>query len=110
MASIDDDSVTREKTTPPLTKKNASSQSLKAEVNKGSTQRTSTNLNRNKTQTNSGNALSSYYTVKLNHGIFLLWKSLVLPMIRGNMLKALSNGPIASSRLRRRLTRYQDSD
>ena len=39
-----------------------------------------------------GNALGSYCSVKLNHENYLLWKNMVLPVIRGNRLEGFITG------------------
>ncbi|KAK0581835.1 hypothetical protein LWI29_018538 [Acer saccharum] len=39
-----------------------------------------------------GNLLGSYCSVKLNHENYLLWKNLVLPMIRGNRMEGYITG------------------
>ncbi|KAK0599392.1 hypothetical protein LWI29_004859 [Acer saccharum] len=47
---------------------------------------------RSKNQTNPGNALGSFCSVKLNHENYLLWKSMVLLVIRGNRLEGFIIG------------------
>ena len=48
---------------------------------------TQTLINTNKVGGQQGNALGSYYSVKLNHENYLLWKNIVLPVIKGNWLE-----------------------
>ncbi|KAL5569822.1 hypothetical protein UlMin_026397 [Ulmus minor] len=63
----------------PKQEKNSSSQSPPEEQNHVKPQ-------------NQGNVLGSYCSVKLNHENYLLWKSMVLPVIRGNRLDGFIKG------------------
>lgn len=53
---------------------------------------TSKNITTIKTLNMLGSLMGSYSMVKLNHDTFLLWKNMVLPLIRGNKLKAYITG------------------
>ncbi|TXG47047.1 hypothetical protein EZV62_026341 [Acer yangbiense] len=52
----------------------------------------SSSLGNLKSTNQSGHPLGSYCSVKLNHENYLLWKNLVLPVIRGNRLEGFITG------------------
>ncbi|TXG48992.1 hypothetical protein EZV62_024867 [Acer yangbiense] len=95
MASIDNDPLARDETTPqppPLAKKkNPSSKSSKGETSKVIGLGLTEGQSGSKPQ-NPGNALGSYCSVKLNHENYLLWKSMVMHVIRGSRLEGFLNG------------------
>ncbi|TXG47862.1 hypothetical protein EZV62_027156 [Acer yangbiense] len=52
----------------------------------------SSSLGNMKSTNHSGHPLGSYCSVKLNHENYLIWKNLVLPVIRGNRLEGFITG------------------
>ena len=88
----EDSSVSTQNTPPPVTtlRKDPTSRDSKMEESKVTfLGQTKGRIGIKKNQSNTGNPFGSFFLVKLKHENYLLWKSMVLPVIKGNRLEGL---------------------
>lgn len=87
MANVNEETDMGETTPPP---KAAESSIARERAN--TTERTIVSSQNNKVFGSNGNLLGSFCAVKLNHDNYLLWKNMVLPVIKGNRLEGYITG------------------